>query len=92
MEPDKNKRTSVHCKLCANILKYAGNTTNLRYHLKHSHRAEFQALQLAQASEKEVGQTRTAASSSSIAGYFHGVLIFVIFVTSPGVTKFLPAL
>ena len=97
MEPDKNKWTSVHCKLCAKVLKYTGNTkcflslfkvsfcvsatnslpikpqiasyyevtTNLRYHLEHSHRAEFQALQLAQASEKEAGWTRTAASSSS---------------------------
>ena len=65
VELDKNKRTSVHCKLCAKVLKYAGNTTNLRYHLEHSHRAEFQALQLAQASEKEAGRTRTAASSSS---------------------------
>ena len=54
VEPDKNKRTSVHCKLCAKVLKYAGNTTNLRYHLKHSHSAEFEALQLAQALEKEV--------------------------------------
>ena len=60
VEPDKNKRTSVHCKLCTKVLKYAGNTTNLRYHLEHSHRAEFQALQLAQASEKEAGRTRTA--------------------------------
>ena len=65
VEPDKNKRMSVHCKLCAKVLKYAGNTTNLRHHLEHSHRAEFQALQLAQALEKEAGRTRTAASSSS---------------------------
>ena len=33
IEPDKKKRTSVHCKLCPKVLKYSGCTTNLRYHL-----------------------------------------------------------
>jgi len=34
MESDKKQRTSVHCKLCAKVLKYTGNTTNLRFHLE----------------------------------------------------------
>ena len=31
---------------------------------------------------------KTGSGDYRIAGYFRGVLIFVIFVTSPGVTKF----
>ena len=42
VEPDKRKRMSVHCKLCAKVVKYTGNTTNLRFHLERSHRPQFQ--------------------------------------------------
>lgn len=45
VEPDKKKRASVR--------KSFGNTTNLRYHLEHSHRADYYALRLAQAPNKE---------------------------------------
>ena len=41
----KKKRESVICKLCGKILKYSGNTTNLFYHLQHSHHTEFKAMQ-----------------------------------------------
>ena len=71
LEPDKKKRTSVHCKLCT---KYAENTTNLRYHLEHNHRSEFQALQVSQEPQREAAQKRAVASSSSqqsITSAFH---------------------
>ena len=41
---DKKKRTSVHCKLCPKVLKHSGCTTNLRYHLKLSHKTQFDLL------------------------------------------------
>ena len=41
LEIDKKKRDSVTCKLCGKILKYSGNSTNLFYHLQHSHHTEF---------------------------------------------------
>ena len=44
IEPDKKKRTSVHCKLCPKVLKYSGCTTNLRYHLELSHKTQFDLL------------------------------------------------
>ena len=49
LEPDKKKRTQVHCKLCPKVLKYAGNTTNLRFHLELN-----QYKQLQSAKTKEV--------------------------------------
>ena len=74
LEPDKKKRTSVHCKLCTKVLKYAGNTTNLRYHLEYNHRSEFQALQVSQEPQREAARKRAVASSSSqqsITSAFH---------------------
>ena len=41
IEPDKKKRTEVHCQSCKQILKYSGNTTNPRFHLDSHHCKEF---------------------------------------------------
>ena len=53
VDSDKKKRTSVHCKICPKVLKYAGNTTNLRYHLQLSHRAKFLLLLQQQLADKD---------------------------------------
>ena len=64
MESDKKKRTSIHCKLCQKVLKYAGNTTNLRYHLQLSHRAEFLLLQRQPADKDKMKQLSTSTQLS----------------------------
>ena len=40
MEKDKKKRNKVTCKLCFQVLKYASNTTNIRFHLQTHHHRE----------------------------------------------------
>ena len=60
LELDKKKRTSVHCKICAKVLKYTGNTTNLRYHIQHNHRSEYKNMLEAEAPEKEAARKRAA--------------------------------
>ena len=45
IEPDKKQRKNVNCKLCPKVLKYNGNTSNMRFHLESSHKAEFKVLQ-----------------------------------------------
>ena len=35
----------MNCKLCPKVLKYSGNTSNMRFHLQSSHKAEFKVLQ-----------------------------------------------
>ena len=52
VEPDKKKRTSVHCKVCTKVLKYTGNTTNLQYH-QHNYQSEYKNMLDAEAPEKE---------------------------------------
>ncbi|XP_058877776.1 E3 SUMO-protein ligase ZBED1-like [Acipenser ruthenus] len=37
-------KTKIICKLCAVLLSYSGNTTNLRQHLIYKHRAEYNQL------------------------------------------------
>ena len=60
-EPDKKKRTIVYCKLCPKVLKYSGNTTNMRYHLELNHRAQFLILQ--ENKKKESGESSTSSDS-----------------------------
>ena len=60
-EPDKKKRTNVYCKLCPKVLKYSGNTTNMRYHLELNHRAQFLLLQ--ENKKKESGESSTSSDS-----------------------------
>ena len=71
VEPDKKKRTTVHCKLCARVLKYAGNTTNLRFHLENTHRTQFQALQQAKKDDmrRKTVPTRQAVQQSIPAAF-----------------------
>ena len=57
VEPDKKKRTFVHCKVLTKVLKYTGNTTNLRCHLQHNHRSEYKNILDAEAQEKEAART-----------------------------------
>ena len=57
-EPDKKTRTTVHCKLCVKVLKYAGNTTNMQSHLEVSHRPEFQVVLRAQKSKEDDTQAK----------------------------------
>ena len=45
IEPNKKERKYVNCKLCPKVLKYSGNTSNMRFHLESSHKAEFKVLQ-----------------------------------------------
>ena len=42
IEQDKKKRSKVHCKLCSNIIKHSGNTSNS--HLKEHHNSVFLSL------------------------------------------------
>lgn len=49
----QNKRTVVHCKLCPKVLKYSGNTSNMRFHLELSHRAQFLVLQQSDKEKKK---------------------------------------
>ena len=42
------------------VLKYVGNTTNLRYHIQHNHRSEYKNMLNAEAPEKEAAQKRVA--------------------------------
>ncbi len=58
LEQDKIKRATVHCKLCAKVLKYSGNTTNLRFHLENNHRPEFQVLKQAQKAKEDEERAR----------------------------------
>ena len=41
---DKKSRKEVICKLCLKAIKYSGNTTNLRFHLKEHHRRTYLSL------------------------------------------------
>ena len=61
IEPDKKKRSSVHCKLCPKVLKYSGNTANLHYHLELNHHTQFLLLQT---KEKEKDQSSTSTQKS----------------------------
>ena len=63
IEPDKRKRTKVCCKLCKKMIKYCGNTSNLRAHLERDHKKEFQALLKAEA-EKEKQKTSCSIGNS----------------------------
>ena len=37
LEANKKKRDVVHCKCCGKRVKYNGNTTNLRVHIRDTH-------------------------------------------------------
>ena len=37
LEANKKKRDVVHCKRCGKHVKYNGNTTNLRVHIRDTH-------------------------------------------------------
>ncbi len=63
VEPDKKKRSTVHCKLCPKVIKFAGNTTNLRYHLELNHKAEFAIIKLNDKSNKPISTTTATQPS-----------------------------
>ncbi len=44
LESDRKKRQFVSRKLCSKWIKYSGNTTNMRSHLRDTHRREHSAL------------------------------------------------
>ena len=43
MQVRKNRK-QVYCRLCPKVLKYSGNTTNLRFHLQSTHSPVHKAL------------------------------------------------
>ena len=61
IEGDKKKRMKVCCKLCYKSIKYSGNTSNLRAHLKQDHKKDFLVLLEA---EKEKLKASSSANSS----------------------------
>ena len=64
MEKDKKKRNEVTCKLCFQVLKYASNTTNMRFHLQTHHHREYAAMESQE-------RARPASSGSSTSGSSH---------------------
>lgn len=62
IEKDKKKRKDVTCRLCFRAIKYSGNTTNLRFHLKEHHRSVFQSLPT---DDKAVKSSEGACSGQS---------------------------
>lgn len=50
---EKKKREFVHCKLCPQVLRYSGSTTNMRYHLEEHHRKVFDSLPKSTASSSK---------------------------------------
>jgi len=57
---DKKKQTSIHCKICGEVLKYTGNTTNLQYHIQHGHQSEYKNMMETEAPEKQVARKQAA--------------------------------
>ena len=66
------KRDVVHCKLCIKTIKYSGNTSNLRFHLREHHKSVFISLPKTESiveKQKDVHQstiTQAIASSQPI--------------------------
>ena len=61
VEKDKKKRNEVTCRLCFQVLKYASNTTNMRFHLQTHHHREYAAMESQE-------RARLASSGSSTSG------------------------
>ena len=72
VEPDKKKQMSVHCKVCAKVLKYTSNTINLRHDLQCNHQSEYKNMLNAEALEKEAARKWVA---DTVAGDKHQRLI-----------------
>ena len=77
LEKDKKKRNEVTCKLCFQVLKYASNTTNMRFHLQTHHHREYAAIW---SRKKELGQPVVAVVPiihTSIFSHCHQLLALV---------------
>ena len=63
VEKDK-KRNEVTCKLCFQVLKYASNTTNMRFHLQTHHHREYAAMESQERARPASSGSSTSAGSS----------------------------
>ena len=73
IEKDKKKRSKVHCKLCSKIIKYSGNTSNLRFHLKEHHNSVFLSLP----------KTESCSKSENVKDVHQSTLTEVIAASQP---------
>ncbi len=58
LESDRKKRQFVSCKLCSKRINYSGNTTNMRSHLRDTHRREHSALLQEEEAKRRLMQQR----------------------------------
>ena len=48
IEPDKGNHMTTNCRLCTKVVKYSGNTTNMRVHLREAHQSLYNAMLLSE--------------------------------------------
>ena len=70
VEKDKKKRNEVTCKLCFQVLKYASNTTNMRFQLQTHHR-EYAAME----SQERARPASSGGSTSAGSSHMHPTLV-----------------
>ena len=63
---EKKKRHEVHCKVCFRIIKYNGNTTNMRFHLKEHHKTVFMSLPKSDSGKKTTNIDKDQATLPQI--------------------------
>ena len=63
VEKDK-KRNEVTCQLYFQVLKYASNTTNMRFHLQTHHHHEYAAMESQERARPASSGSSTSAGSS----------------------------
>ena len=59
-------RKQVYCRLCPKVLKYSGNTTNLRFHLQSAHSTVYKALVRSENKPKEDHPKHTHQGQTTI--------------------------
>ena len=64
VEKDKKERNEVTCKLCFQVLKYASNKTNMRFHLQTHHHCEYAAMESQERARPASSGSSTSAGSS----------------------------
>ena len=64
VEKDKKERNEVTCKLCFQVLKYASNKTNMRFHLQTHHHREYAAMESQERARPASSGSSTSAGSS----------------------------
>ena len=63
---ERKNRKQVYCRLCPKVLKYSGNTTNLRFHLQSAHSTVYKALVRSENKPKEAHPKHTHQGQTTI--------------------------